>query len=62
MMVFSEVGSVDAGESGLGVPENIAAASELTLISFPSPNYNYFRYPSIILKFSVKKASGEVGI
>jgi len=34
MMAFSEVGSVDAGESGLGVPENIAAASEITLISF----------------------------
>jgi len=34
MMVFSEVGSVDAGGSGLGVPVNIAAAFEITLISF----------------------------
>jgi len=33
MMVFSEVRSVYAGESGLGVPQNIAAASEITLIS-----------------------------
>ena len=29
---------------------------------FPSPNYNYFRYPSAILNFCVKEASGEVGI
>jgi len=34
MMVFSEVGSVDAGESGLGVPVNIAAASEIMPASF----------------------------
>jgi len=34
MMVFFQVGSVDAGESGLGVPENIIAAAEITLISF----------------------------
>jgi len=33
-MVFSEVGSVDADESGLDMAENIAAASEITLISF----------------------------
>jgi len=26
------------------------------------PNYNYFRYPSAILNFSVKEASDEVGI
>jgi len=32
MMVFSEVGSVVAGGSALGVPENIGAAAETTLI------------------------------
>jgi len=34
MMVFSKVVSVDAGEKWTGVPENIAAAVEITLISF----------------------------
>ena len=29
---------------------------------FPSPNYNYFWYPSTVLNFSVKEASGEIGI
>ena len=34
MIVFSEVRSVDAGESALFLPENIAAAAEITLMSF----------------------------
>jgi len=63
MIVFTEVVpksySVETGGNGLYVTENIAAAAEITLIS---PNYNYFRYPSAILNFSVKEASGEVGI
>ena len=29
---------------------------------FPSPNYNYFRYPPAIFNFRVKEASAEVGI
>ena len=64
MMVFSEVGSVVAGGSGLGVPENIAAASEITLISFSVTKLElgYFRHPSAMLKLSMKKASGDVGI
>jgi len=33
-MVLSEVGNVDVGGSGLFVPENIAAAAEITLITF----------------------------
>jgi len=34
IMVLSEVGNVDVGGSGLFVPENIAAAAEITLITF----------------------------
>jgi len=44
-MVFSEVGSVDAGGSGLGVPKNIAAASEITLISFSVTKHSGIRPP-----------------
>jgi len=52
--------SIDAGESGLGLPENITAAAEITLISFSVTKLYYFRCPSVILNlnFSVNEASG----
>jgi len=37
MIVFYEVGNVDVGGNGLFVPKNIAAAAEITLISFSVP-------------------------
>ena len=40
----------------MGVPKIIAAAAEITLISFSVAKL-YFRYPSAILNFRVKEAS-----
>jgi len=44
------------------MPENCVVAADITLISLPVTNFNYFRFPSAILNLQVQEVSDTAGV